>query len=230
MSGSIVKLNASNHQTTQELLPWFVLGTLDQAETALVQEHLRHCAQCQADLELQRKVQGLELPLRNKLDVDSALAKLRPQLLPQPRPQAHIGTDLRGAFGERWQAWREHARRLWMPWALGLQTAALATLCIVVWHGQVKNDEKNDEINVFHVLGADLQGGNNIVVMFKPQTSEQELRRILQTSNTRLAGGPTVAGAYLLNVGDAQRADALAVLHREPAVVMAESLAGGERH
>jgi len=225
MSGSIVKLNASIHQSTQELLPWFVLGTLDQAETALVQEHLRQCAQCQADLELQRKVQGLELPLRSKLDVESALAKLRPQLLPQPLPQAQIGVDRRVAFGERWQAWREQAQRLWMPWMLGLQTAALATLCIVVWHGQARNDENND----FHVLGAEVQGGNNIAVMFKPQTSEQELRRILQASNTRLAGGPTVAGAYLLKVGDAQRAQALAALRREPAVVMAESLAGGER-
>jgi hypothetical protein len=228
MSGSIVKLNASSHQTTQELLPWFVLGTLDESETALVREHLGQCTQCQADLELQRKVQAVQLPQRSELDVESALAKLRPRLLPQSLPHSQLqpqgGIDRRSAMGERWQAWRERIARLWMPWAMGLQTAALATLCIVLWHGQAKNDENN----VFHVLGADVQG-SSIVVMFKPQTSEQELRRILQTSNARLAGGPTVAGAYLLNVADAQRAEALAALHREPAVVMAESLAGGER-
>lgn len=214
MSGSVVNLNASAHQTAQELLPWFVLGTLDDNETALMHEHLRHCSQCQADLDLQRKVQGISLPMRNQLDVESALAKLRPQLQPQTR------MDKQTAFAKRIDGWREQARRLWMPWTLALQTAALASLCIVLWQGQPANNE-------FHVLGAKVQNGGNIVVMFQPQTTEAQLRRILQTSNTRLVDGPTVAGAYLLRVGQEHRAETLQALHREPAVLMAESLDGG---
>jgi hypothetical protein len=216
MSGSIVKLNASAHQETQELLPWFVLGTLNEEETALVQEHLGNCPHCQADLALQRKLQGMELPMRAEVDVERALAKMRPQLQAQVRGKQQPG------IVERIAAWREAAGRLWMPWVMVAQTAALACLCVVVWHGQ-------PTVNEYHVLGAKAGASGNLVVMFKPQTSEQEMRRILRAGDARLVDGPTVTGAYVLSVSEGTRVQALDALHHEPAVVMAESLEGDEK-
>ena len=36
------------------LLPWYVNGTLEGAELALIEAHLDECAECRADLEAER--------------------------------------------------------------------------------------------------------------------------------------------------------------------------------
>lgn len=218
MSGSIVHLNTDAHQTAQELLPWFVLGTLNREETALVQEHLNTCSQCQADLELQRKLQAVTPAPRVELDVNSAFAKLKPQLASVRQEQRTPGIE------QRLEQLRQRARQWWMPWVIAVQTAALACLCVVVLHAQ---PEAAAPTGPYHVLGAGLPGNGNVVVMFKPQTSEVELRRILRQADARLVDGPTVAGAYVLQVGDDKRARVLDALHREAAVTMAESLEAG---
>lgn len=213
MSGSIVKLHASAHQETQELLPWFVLGTLNEEETALVQEHLLGCPHCQADLAMQRKVQAVTLPMQADVDVERALAKLRPQL------QVQAGVNKAPGLGQWFASLRAASGRFWMPGVMGLQTAALACLCIVVWQSQPVNND-------YHGLGAKAPASGNLVVMFKPQTSEQEMRRILRAGDARVVDGPTVTGAYVLSVGQPARAGMLNALRHEPAVIMAESLEG----
>ena len=47
----IIRLNDDPHRQTQQLLPWYVTGTLDRDETALVAQHLSECAECREDLE-----------------------------------------------------------------------------------------------------------------------------------------------------------------------------------
>ena len=76
-------------------------------------------------------------------------------------------------------------------------------------------------------LGAQVEDKGNAVVMFKPQTAESELRRILQGADARVVDGPLVTGAYVVHVDDGKRAHALAALRGEPAVTMAESLDAG---
>lgn len=218
MSGSIVHLNTDAHQTAQELLPWFVLGNLNQEETALVQEHLHTCSQCQVDLELQRKLQAIVPAPRVELDVNSAFARLKPQL-------ANVKQEQRAPrLEERLESLRQRAKQWWMPWVIAAQTAALACLCVVVLHAQ---PEAAGPAGPYHVLGAGLPGNGNVVVMFKPQTSEAELRRILREADARLVDGPTVTGAYVLQVGEDQRTRVLNTLHRETAVTMAASLEAG---
>jgi hypothetical protein len=217
MSGSIIQLNTDVHQDAQELLPWFVLGTLNDAETALVEEHLRTCSQCQSDLEFQRKLQAVPLAPRVELDVNAAFAKLKPQLAAVKQEQKIP------RFEDRLEALRQKARLWWMPWVIGAQTVALACLCIVVMQAQSNAPVPTGP---YKVLGPGGSNGN-IVVMFKPQTAEAEVRRILRSADARVVDGPTVAGAYVLQVSVEERADALAGLRRDPAVSMAESLDAG---
>lgn len=207
---SVISLNTDAHQEAQELLPWFVLGTLNAAETAMVREHLRSCSQCQADMELQRKMQAIPLEPRAELDVNSAFAKLRAQLPPQQQVR-------KVSLAERVQGL---ARQWWMPWVIAAQTAALACLCVVVLQKQAAPVQ-------YIALGAQIEDKGNMVVMFKPQTAESELRRILQGADARVVDGPLVTGAYVVHVNDGKRAQALAALRGEPAVTMAESLEAG---
>jgi hypothetical protein len=214
---SVIPLNTDVHQEAQELLPWFVLGTLNATETAAVQEHLRTCSQCQADVEFQRKLQAVPLAPRVELDVNSAFAKLKPQLA--AAPQEKKGPR----FEDRLEGLRQAARQWWMPWAIGAQTLALACLCVVVMQKQAAPVQ-------YIALGAQVEDKGNMVVMFKPQTAENELRRILQGADARVVDGPLVTGAYVVHVNDGKRAQALAALHGESAVTMAESLdAGGAK-
>jgi hypothetical protein len=61
--------------------------------------------------------------------------------------------------------------------------------------------------------------------MFKPDTPEREMRRILQASGTHLVGGPTVTDAYVLQAPPASTEQALLHLRAEPWVTMAQALA-----
>ena len=217
---SIIHLNADVHQEAQELLPWFVLGTLNTQEEALVEEHLRTCSQCQADLDMQRKLQAVT-PAAPQLDaapdVNAAFARLRAQLPPQ-RQEARAPS-----LPERMQSHLQlRLKQWWMPWVIAAQTAALACLCVVVM-------QKQSEPAKYVGLGGTTQNSGDLVVMFKPQTSEADLRRILQAADARVVDGPTVTGAYLLHVADAERTQALGALRSDPAVTMAESLDAGVR-
>jgi hypothetical protein len=51
------------------------------------------------------------------------------------------------------------------------------------------------------------------------------MRHALQASGVRIVGGPTERGAYLLSAGTLGAPDALRLLRRQDAVVLAEALA-----
>jgi len=67
-----------------------------------------------------------------------------------------------------------------------------------------------------------------LVVAFRPETPERDVRRILRACGARIVGGPTAGDAYLLDT-DADVHQALASLHAERAVALAEPFAGDGR-
>jgi cysteine synthase len=81
-----------------------------------------------------------------------------------------------------------------------------------------------DDNASYRALGAAGQAQGNVVVAFKPDTPERELRRILQAAGARVVDGPTVTGAYVLAVPQSRQAATLGRLRAEPAVTLAQSL------
>ena len=214
MSGRIVKLNTSTHQTVQELLPWFAMNTLDADEMALVREHVRTCTQCQADADWQHKLRAANSHPGAIPDVERALARLRPQLqAPQRKHPRHVlSAFLLRLFG---------ASASWMRWAVLIQAVMIVILTILLV-------PPYGGIALYRALGAPGNAAGNVVVMFKPETTEQELRKILQESGARVVDGPTVAHAYVLNVPEAQLKRTIGVLRSKRAVALAEPLDSGE--
>ena len=49
MKARILSLDSAEHRSAQELLPWFVNGTLAAAEAASVARHLAGCERCRKD-------------------------------------------------------------------------------------------------------------------------------------------------------------------------------------
>jgi hypothetical protein len=109
--------------------------------------------------------------------------------------------------------------RSWLRRAVAAQACLIAVLAALLL--------RPAEEPAYRGLGASPATRSGIVVVFRPDTPERELRRIVRASGARLAGGPTAADAYLLDGDDP--AAALRRLRAEPAVVLAEPLVAGER-
>lgn len=202
--------NAATHQTVQPLLPWLLAGTLDSAEQAMVEQHVQGCAQCQADLAWQRRLRSAAPAPEGAFDADRALAQLLPRLGPQ--------TPRVGVL-ERWRK-AAAANNAWLKWAAAAQLAAIAVLAL-----QLADHADAD----YRALGAAAHADGNAVVMFRPETTERDMRRILQASGARVVDGPTVTDAYVLALPPAQADAALARMRAERAVTLAQPLAAGAR-
>jgi anti-sigma factor RsiW len=210
MSGLVITLDASIHRTVQMLLPWFAADRLNTEERAMVQAHLEICTRCKADVDWQRKLQMVEPGRIAALDVDHAWSQLLPQLDGvRPRPRRRTFSEL---VRHLWPS-----DPSWMRWALAAQMVLIVGLISITI-------PQYGERAAYHVLGAPGSSASNVVVVFKPSTTEQDLRRILQANGARVADGPTATGAYLLKISDTRLTSAISELRSEPAVVLAESL------
>jgi hypothetical protein len=217
MSARILPIDPDAHQAIQALLPWYLMQTLEADEAERVRAHLADCPRCQAELAFERQLQAATaLPGEATADVEHGLAALRERIRhatpPAHRPMGRWHRLLRG-----WQAGAP-----WLRWAAALQCAALLGLGTALLHAQFAADAG------YRALGsASPAAAGNLLVRFRPEASERELRQALQDSGARLVDGPTVTGAYLLHVPPAQQAEALRHLRAHAAVVLAESLETG---
>jgi Putative zinc-finger len=226
MTGHIIPLRGDPHQRIQSLLPWFVTDRLDADERAEVETHLSACPDCRAEERLERRLAAEVAAM--PVDVEQSWARLRARL---ERPSANRGPR----SGRRLAAaWRGLGRGLggarpWIGWAMAAQAAVMVLLLGVVWprHGQPSGPASpGPGVDArYHTLGAaPSQRTGNVVVMFRPETSERDLRAALLADQARLVDGPTAAGAYVLSVPPASRDAILATLRQRSGVVMAEPI------
>ena len=203
----------TDHLDAQEALPWLANGTLAGAELERVQAHIATCAQCRADLALLRTVHAAGPGPDLDFDPDRALARLMPQLDAAP-VQARTGLL---------QRWRDRAAandRAWLRAAVAFQFGAIAVLAALL----ARPSGQPDSPASYRVLGAaGANGMARVVVTFRPDTPEAELRRIVRASGARIVGGPTVTDAWLVGA-DGRLDPVLARLRAEPAVTLAEPL------
>ncbi|ATQ76939.1 hypothetical protein CR152_22295 [Massilia violaceinigra] len=198
---------SASHQAMRDLLPWFVNGTLDDAEAESVRAHLPHCAQCAGEVEWQRQLHAVAPGEPAGLDPERALARLMPRLGPQERAAPAAANGLRAWLGGGW-----------MPWALAGQGALIALMAFQVIAPGAKGDGYQALSN-----GEKAPAGA-MVVMFRPDASLRDVQRILHASGARVVDGPTVTGAFVLGAPQERQAGALAALRADPAVQLAEAL------
>lgn len=194
MNAHVVELEGSVHQRVQKLLPWVVTGQLAETEEQLVREHLAACSVCSDDLAWQRKLRAVQPAAGAVPDMEGALARLLPRLEPKGRA----------------------ANGPWLRWALAAQLLIIAGLGAKLG---------TQEPPAYRLLGAqDGAAGANLVVVFKPDTSEEQLRGVLRSNFATVVGGPTSTNAWLLSVPAPSLDDAVVNLRASPAVRVAEPL------
>ncbi len=205
------------HREAQEVLPWLANGRLGGAELERVQSHVKLCAQCRADLAALHTLRGAEPQDAPELDMEGALARLLPQLdAPEPVPAADTA-----ALKPTWRARLAANDPTWLRLALAAQFCAIAVLAMLLARPSGSADAQGGD---YRLLGAAPAVQHSLVVTFKADTPEHELRRIVLGSGARIVGGPTATGAWLLGTDQAP-ATVAARLHAEPAVTLAEPLA-----
>jgi hypothetical protein len=204
----IIPLHGNRHDDAQRLLPWYVSGELDATDFALVEGHLAECAECRADLRseqsLMAEVEALPQAVHDWVD-----RPLRPPVA-AVSPRRPIWAPLAGL-------WQTVTRPISLGWALAGQAAIVAAAFAVVPY--------LSRPAVYQALSAPQPVAvGNVIVIFRPDTREQDLRRILTLTGARLVDGPTPADAYVLRVAPTQRTAVLGRLRAQREIVLAQPI------
>lgn len=198
------------HREAQEALPWLANGSLDGTELERVQAHVHGCSACRSELALLHTLRGADEEMLPGLDPERALARLLPQIDIDDVPVVQPAVL---PVQRRWRTWLAANDRTWRA-VFAAQCCVIAVLAGLLLRPAIQPAD-------YHMLGATRGAQTSLVVTFKPDTTERELRRIVRASGTRIVGGPTVTGAWLLGTEE-DAATAVAHLHAEPAVTLAE--------
>jgi len=220
MSGRVVQLGTDQHQKVQALLPWYVGAMLDEEERAHVEAHIAECPRCQAELAWEREVQAAYAQSSTPgvgPAADQGFALLRERIAADASPRQD-----RGLFARLKAQWREIP--VWTRWTVAGQCVAVAALTSMLLIALAPDPG-------FRALGepASASGaaaGGNLIVRFRPEATEQEMRRVLRESEARLVYGPTATDAYLLAVPAGLESEAVKRLRKEHTVLLVESLNG----
>ncbi|MGH8855393.1 MAG: zf-HC2 domain-containing protein [Telluria sp.] len=212
MNSHAARTEPATHEQAQQLLPWLPSATPCNTEFAAVRAHVDQCPHCQADLAWQDRLRAAMPPVGATVDADRAFAALLPRLGPQP---------VRVSVLEQWRR-KAAANSNWLRWTAVAQLAVIAGLALMLARPAADPGD-------YRALGAAVPAEGNLVLMFRPDTTEGEVRRILQVSGARVIDGPTAAGAWVLAVPGRQAGPALARMRAEPAVTLAQPMAARSR-
>jgi len=197
------------HEQAEELLPWYATGQLDEADRSIVEAHLAACARCQRQLAGERRM--VDRFQSFSPEVDSGWARMRQRI---EAPSAKRSNWIGETASDIWQMLKRPA------------VAVLATLQVGIVAVAAALAPSLSSAPAYVALGdkAAQAPSANIIILFRAQATEADMRLALRRSGASLIGGPTDADAYLLNVRNDQRPAALAELRANRSVVMAEPI------
>lgn len=184
-----------DHLEIQELLPWFVNGSLNEEEHSLVGEHIAECDTCGKavtqllSISAQFNAQDPELPHRN---INAFIDNLPSQSTNSP--------------GRRWLR----------PAMAACAVIGLAIVLIFTFPSQ-------DRYRTLGRSESDLKGRAVIQVVFSPNAREREIRKLLLEDGNEVLSGPSRHGVYRVLLGPGQRSEIyIARLQHNPDVVFVD--------
>ncbi len=204
----------------RELVPWLVNGSLDPTERSELELHLTACTECGAEVRRYEE-------LATALEKDAAAA-------PSPHPAqlevlfARIdrGEQADGVAEKR--RWPSRLRQLGsatpapVRWLVVAQLAAV----LLLW---VAGDATGPRPRIFRTLAEPATTRVAAVrIVFAPDSTEAEIRRLLLEVRAEIVAGPSPLGAYTLALAPSsagESSDAIvAVLRSRPGVQFAEPI------
>jgi hypothetical protein len=212
-SNTTPPLASDGHVET--LLPWYVNGTLETADSQRVQRHLEGCEQCRVSLQFESRIAGLVNDHRDTLDCapQSGWNRLAAQLdARQPlSPSVSMPPRLRHRAG---------GKRL-LPTLVVLQAAAIAGLGIALVQ-LLDQRSDNSYRTLSEVAPSQAAVAPTLRVVFADDTSSATLRTLLEPIGGTIRSGPTANSVYTIELQKAGTAAALEWLRTQPEVLFAE--------
>jgi len=209
-----VQTEVHPHDDAEELLPWYATGQLEADERALVEQHLSSCAHCRRQLAFERRMVDEFAGLTP--EVDTGWARLRQRIEP---PRAERRDTL-------WDKVARDAAELWQTLSRPAIAALAAVQVAIIGAAGLAVSLSQES---YQALGsAPLPQSANVIAMFRADTTESELRDLLQSNGATLVGGPTPADAYLLQVPAQSRPAVLTRLRTDEHVTLAQPIDAGQ--
>lgn len=221
MSGQIINFEGRTHREVERLLPWFVNGTLEPDERVWLERHIDECGQCQREIAELNELQAAYMQQAEQesvTDPTRAWQRMRGRL----SAPGHAQTQ-RSWWSRALQDWRQAAP--WLRYALAAQPLLLAIGAFI----SMPRDEPAP-YRTLSTQAAAHDATNTLVIVFDPQTTEAQMRRMLRASHAQIVEGPNDAGAYVLAVPAHRLATVREALRSAPGVTLVESLAPEDAH
>ncbi len=197
-----------------ELLPFYVNGTLGDADRALVENYLRQHPQAEDELRwlrsVQTTVQAEAVPASSEVGLDRVMERIRAErraAAHQPLPTSAV------------QRVRDWMSRL-VPSPL-LKPALAGALAVIALQAVVISSlvGERDETSLIRAApGSVVEQGPYVKLNFKPDAREADIRMLLVDVQATLAAGPGQLGDYYLRVPEARIAEVRARLGLSPIV------------
>jgi anti-sigma factor RsiW len=196
------------HDEAEELLPWYATGQLDESDRVRVEDHLSSCSGCREQLTFERRI--VQECRTSDPETDAGWSRLRSRIEAQrnsPPRRSQTAFNL-------WNLVRHPA----------VGALAAAQVGFLVLAGGILFSLSRP---AYHALGSPPPSVSaNVIVIFRSDATEADIRDALRASGASIIGGPTAADAYLLRVSADRRSQALGKLRSDDDVQMAEPIDG----
>jgi hypothetical protein len=183
------RLSAADEQRLNELLPWYVNGTLDDDAKGWVENIVANSKAAAAALAREKNLStASESMLLPVIAQDLGLAQLR----------ARIKVEARGASPARAPAdetplWNRVLQWLARPqWAMAMMALVVVQAGTIGW--LTSNTDHDNADSATRSVG--VAQVHTLRVSFRPGASEVEIRAALVNAAARIVGGPTQMGEY----------------------------------
>lgn len=240
---------SQSHQEIKDLLPWYANETLPVAERELLAAHLSECSACFAELETLQvlrsvvKASNERLPYPSEGQLDALIARIEKSEPDRPRQQIRA---LGARFNEWWVSLPALAKSAMIAQAVAVLVLAGTSVMLgrragrweavatqirqrATFNEGLLAGETQRETEYRALSGPQADGGSaaiKIVVLFRENAEEQEIRALLLSISAQFVSGPSPARFYVLRLvtppdADAQSLmnDALAQLRRRDDLV-----------
>ena len=194
---------ATPHQAIEELIPWYVNGTLNEADMAVVSRHVARCQCCQTEVSASiRESQALHETTESQFS--TLLSK-----------EANQFAELQ----KRLPVSRQKIRRV--AWQPALATVAALLIAVLIPVEYLPETARRQHASFEARTAPPASHHRQVVqVIFRADTPEQTIHRLFWESGAEVLGSPTAAGVYRIglqeSVGDPNRL--LERLQSHPAV------------
>ena len=227
MNGLSDKSRAGSHRRAQQLLPWYVNGTLEGPELDMVELHLEACDRCRRELDQQRSLaHALRTSDELAFSADRAFQQLRPRLVDTAEREEVPGAGSPSGLLDRLS---ESVAQMGAPmrWAFAVQLILVLALGAVLVQERISDPANVGEFRTLTQTptATATAEGRGARVVFDSAASEGDIRELLVQSGSRVVDGPSAFGVYTVEIKDPSVLDRL---RGSSLVVFAEPL-GSER-